>query len=139
MKKLIGANSINLVNRMTSIKGIPDLIKKMKSTFQGKKIKPFEIKYGEKILEISAYYDKRTTNVTGVFRDITQRKKEETELLMYREKLEDLVKERTKDLENKNAELAKFNELFVGREFRIKELKEEIKALRSQVASIKTQ
>lgn len=52
--------------------------------------------------------------------DITERKKAEDEITKHREHLEEMVKERTKDLEDKNKELEKFNDLFVDREFRIK-------------------
>jgi len=48
-------------------------------------------------------------------------------LKQYREKLEELVKERTLELEEKNRELEKYNDMFIGREFRIKELKEKLK------------
>ncbi len=65
--------------------------------------------------------------------DITKRKNEETELHRHRIQLEELVKERTKELEQKNSELSNFNNLFVGREFRIKELKENIKELKDQL------
>ncbi|MBW2616938.1 MAG: hypothetical protein JRD02_12290, partial [Deltaproteobacteria bacterium] len=43
--------------------------------------------------------------------------------------LEELVKERTAELEEKNAELERMNDLFVGREFRIKELRDRVKEL----------
>lgn len=62
-------------------------------------------------------------------RDITIRKKAEEELTKHREHLEELVKERTKELEEKNKKLEEFNELFAGREFRIKELKDKVKEL----------
>ncbi|MCB0821303.1 MAG: PAS domain S-box protein [Bacteroidales bacterium] len=58
-----------------------------------------------------------------------RRKIAEKELENYKGKLEDLVKERTMELEEKNQELERFNQLFIGREFRIKELKEKIAKL----------
>ncbi len=67
--------------------------------------------------------------IQGTTRDITERKKAEEELEKYREHLEELIKERTKELEEKNKKLEKFNKLFVGREFRIKELRDKIKEL----------
>ncbi len=67
------------------------------------------------------------TGAVHVVSDITDRKQAEQELVEYRENLEDLVKERTKELEDKNKELERFNDLFVDREFRIKELKDQIK------------
>ncbi len=72
-------------------------------------------------------------NVLVIIRDITLRKRAEDELKKYREHLKELVKERTKELEEKNVELEHFNSLFVGREFRIKELKEKVKELESHL------
>jgi len=71
--------------------------------------------------------DGKTTSILVIARDITERKRAEIELKQYREKLEELVKERTLELEEKNRELEKYNDMFVGREFRIKELKEKLK------------
>jgi len=45
----------------------------------------------------------------------------------YNTHLEELVKERTRELVEKNLELECFNELFTGREFRIKKLKEKLR------------
>ena len=69
----------------------------------------------------------KAVRLVGVHVDIT-------ELKQYREKLEELVKQRTEDLEEKNAELQRYNKLFIGREFRIKELREEMKTLKMKLA-----
>ncbi len=76
----------------------------------------------------------------SIIRDISLRKKAEMELEEYRNYLENLVKERTveiesknKELTEKNEELERFNQLFVGREFRIKELRDKVKVLESQM------
>ena len=68
--------------------------------------------------------------------NITKRRKAEQELSKYREHLEELVKERTKELEEKNKELERFNNLFVDREFRIKELKDKVKELEKKLNSV---
>ena len=47
----------------------------------------------------------------------------------HREHLEELVEERTAALEEKTAKIERLNKLFVGRELRMKELKEGIKEL----------
>lgn len=65
--------------------------------------------------------------------DVTERKKAEKELHKYKDHLEQIVKERTRELEKKNKELEKFNKLFIGREFRIKELRDEIKQLKQKL------
>ena len=66
---------------------------------------------------------------------ITERKKIELELLKYSEHLEELVKERTQELEEKNQKLYRINRLFVDRELRMKELKEEIEKLKNNYKS----
>ncbi len=71
----------------------------------------------------------KITKIFGNFGDITKMKKTQQELEKHRENLEEMVKERTASLEKKNEELKKFNDLFVGRELRIKELKDRIKIL----------
>ena len=43
-----------------------------------------------------------------------------------------------KELSSKNSELERYNELFVGREFRIKELKEKILELEKNFSTNKT-
>ncbi|MDA3927944.1 MAG: PAS domain S-box protein [Prolixibacteraceae bacterium] len=65
--------------------------------------------------------------------DTTTRKLAEDELLEHREHLEELVKERTKNLDEKNSELERINKLFVGRELRMKELKGIIKELKEKL------
>ncbi len=68
--------------------------------------------------------------VFASFIDITDRIKAEEEIKKFNEELEQLVNERTKEIVQKNAELERMNKLFVGREFRIKELKDEIQRLK---------
>lgn len=75
-------------------------------------------------LSTKMFEDERFLNI---IRDITAQKKAKEELIKHKENLEEIVQERTKNLEEKNKELERFNDLFVDREFRIKELKEQIK------------
>ena len=61
---------------------------------------------------------------------IKKRKSLNEELNIQYIKLEEKVKERTHELEQKNEELERYNALFAGRENRIKELKDQIGNLR---------
>ena len=69
------------------------------------------------------------THYEGVLYDITDLKKVEDELSKHKMQLEALVKEQTMELEEKVMELERMNALFVGREFRIKELRDKINGL----------
>jgi len=73
------------------------------------------------------------TGILVVATDITERKAVEQELLEHKEHLEELVKLRTLKLEEQKAELQRFNKLFVGREFRIKELRDQVKELQARL------
>ena len=61
--------------------------------------------------------------------NITEQKLAQEEIKKYQEHLEEIVKERTSQLEDKNNDLERMNRLFVGREFRIKELRDKVKDL----------
>ncbi|MCK5839690.1 MAG: PAS domain S-box protein, partial [Bacteroidales bacterium] len=75
-----------------------------------------------------------TISIVGALTDITERKKVEQELEKHGKHLEKLVKERTVELEEKNEKLEYFNKLFVGREFRIKELRDRVKELEEKIS-----
>ena len=68
------------------------------------------------------------------FRELLdERKQAEAELANHRDHLEELIKKRTSELEEKNAQLERFNKVFVGREFRIKELRDKVKELEKKL------
>jgi PAS domain S-box-containing protein len=94
---------------------------------------------GEKrILEYGTSPILKEQKISGMLiiaRDVTERQKTETELANHREHLEQLVNERTAKLEEQKAELERFNKLFVGREFRIKELRDKVKELKKELVS----
>ncbi|MBN1819926.1 MAG: PAS domain-containing protein [Prolixibacteraceae bacterium] len=83
---------------------------------------------------ISRLEDGSPLRVIGIHSDISERKKWEEKFKELYNELEKRVAERTKELELKNFELQKFNELFVGREFRIKELKDKVKELEEKLS-----
>ena len=87
-------------------------------------------------LSASVVRDENETPIAliGITRDITERKQAAGELKKHRENLEQLVKERTSELEEKNKELEHYNRLFEGREFRIKELKDKVKELEEKLS-----
>jgi len=64
---------------------------------------------------------------------IENRKQAEEALQKANDELEAKVRERTKELEEKNAELERMNDVFTGREFRIKELRDRVKELELKI------
>ncbi len=72
--------------------------------------------------------DNIPVRIEGTFMDITDRKLVEEELKIHREHLEELVTERTKELEERNAYLDRAMKVFVGREMTIRDLQRRIKA-----------
>lgn len=94
-----------------------------------------DYEFNENHFEVSINFNELAglSYFTAIFRNITKRFKVEEELLTHRNHLEDLVSERTAELKKTNKDLARFNELFIGREFRIKELKLLVDELNAKV------
>ena len=77
--------------------------------------------------------DENVTGYQGIIRDITKRKQAEEALQKAHHGLGAKVEERTKNLKDKTEKLERMNKLFVDRELRMKELKEEIKNLKRKM------
>ncbi len=75
---------------------------------------------------INLLSDPDISGIIGNYRDITERKKIEKELGRYHDNLEEMVQERTRDLQ-------KLINTMSGREVRMPELKQTIKKLRAQL------
>jgi cytochrome c biogenesis protein ResB len=72
------------------------------------------------------------TGAVHIAKDISKQKKAEEELRKMHEKSEGDVKERTKELQEKITELERFRKATIDREFRMRELQEEIEKLKGK-------
>ena len=75
--------------------------------------------------------------IIGLGRDITRRKEAEEELKKLKEKLEIEVQEKTGELQHRVAELEEYQKATINREYRINELKKEIKTLNQEVEELR--
>jgi PAS domain S-box-containing protein len=80
---------------------------------------------------VSAFSPQKDQFATTIH-DITERKKTETELIKLKNELEEKVQIQTKDLNEKIIELERFHDATINREYRIKELNDELKALKGK-------
>lgn len=72
--------------------------------------------------------------ILAIAENITKRMQAEDKLTKYRDHLEELVKERTTELEEKNLELKRFKNTTIDREFRMKELRNKVKELEKKLS-----
>ena len=66
-----------------------------------------------------------------ILSDVTERKKAESELKKLKDELVVQVDEKTRELKERITELERFREATIDREFRIKELRDEINRLKA--------
>lgn len=84
---------------------------------------------------LSAIYasENKNNGIVVLLRDETERMQAQIKLKQYQNNLENLVKERTEELEKKNAKLESHHKLFIEREFRVKALRDELADLKLQL------
>ena len=114
---------------------IPDILDRIK---RGEVIEHYETKRVRKdgtVIDVSLTVspvksaEGAVVAASSIARDITGRKRVEEALQRLNEELEQRVRDRTTDLEEKNAELERLNRIFIGRELRMVELKQKIREL----------
>jgi PAS domain S-box-containing protein len=142
MAEMLGWSGAEMIGRpLTDFmheEDVPDHLKKIENRRHGMSEsyeRRFYRKNGETVWTLASASpilddNRRFQGSFAMFTDITERKLAEEELRRLKDELEQRVKERTAELENKNRELEKMNKLFIGRELRMVELKEQIVMLK---------
>jgi nitrogen-specific signal transduction histidine kinase len=117
---------------------IPALKKLLEEILPKKKVfNDFEVthkfpKIGERIMLLNARRLDETSQILLAIEDVTLKRTIEAKLVNYTKNLEKGIAAKTEELHARVDELSKLNELMVGREMKMIELKEEIDKLRKQ-------
>lgn len=130
--------NINEIN-IASNEKIKEIIKSVRQNVQNHHLVTHRLHSGE-TRAVEIYATPILTNNRKIhfviIHDITNRKLAEDKIIKLNAELEKRVEERTKELDNKNADLARVNKLFVGRELKMIELKNKIKELEAEIAAL---
>ncbi len=139
VKEIYGYNPKDLIGKhlkkTTPLSEVPKALEAMKRVLSGKTIKNFEINQLDskgKIVSMEIYGTPvkeggKIIGVQGVMRDITERKQAEKQLRKHHEQLEELVEERTAELQKELTEREKA-------EKSLRESEEDLKAIFDGVA-----
>lgn len=79
-EEVIGKTLIPIVRKFLTGKNLKTALRAITSILQKKKIKPVQIEFNDKILEVSVNSSRNSDRLTGVFRDVTERKKADEEI-----------------------------------------------------------
>jgi len=115
---------------------VPVFIDSLKSIMEGKDIFESEVilqTLQKERLECLTRWSGEGSQVIISTQDITARKLAEKELTNYREHLEFMIEEGTKEREEMNIDMKNYDRVFVGREYRIKELRDKVKDLEAKL------
>jgi len=72
--QIIGKNILTLATNLLSVKNMKVVIPILQKLLQGENIEGFQFEYKTKIFEINTRINKKTDRLTGIIRDITERK-----------------------------------------------------------------
>lgn len=126
--KVIGAINFGYGDPPHNIEKLSELHETYKIPLEEliKKAKEYETR-PPYIIEMAKERLQASANLIG---EIVSRKTAEKEILKLNEELEQNIEQKTKELKERIAELERFQEATIEREFRIKELREEIELLK---------
>ena len=89
-KTVVGRSGFDLARKFVNIKQLPRILNILKSTVSNKPVKPYELNYQDKILEVTPR-KQQSGNTIGIIRDITKRKGTEEALRKSENNFQDLV------------------------------------------------
>jgi|GEM_PF-1507234 len=90
-EELVGKQITFLIAKLLKSNVLPLLMKNINAVFSRKFIKPFQINYKEKIFDISTPFHVGQDHVTGIIRDVTEKKQNEIRMRLLIKQLTNLT------------------------------------------------
>ncbi len=87
----IGNNVLTVVRKFLDEKKLPDVLSKIQSLLSGTLIEPFDIIFQGRFLEINASLNSQSGHITGIIRDVSEKRKVEDALKHNEQKLSTLI------------------------------------------------
>lgn len=78
--KLVGRNIMRIASDLLSAENLFYVLPLLKNLILGREIEPFQVRFNNSILEVSANINRKTKRLTGTVRDITETRKTEDAL-----------------------------------------------------------
>ncbi|MFW6123602.1 MAG: PAS domain S-box protein [Acidobacteriota bacterium] len=134
-QKIEGKNIVTLTKEFLTLKNTKQILPIIRDILRGKEVRPFEVNYKDKILEIRSTYNPESKRITGLIKDITEQRKAEEKIKKSLQEKEVLLKEIHHRVKNNMQVISSLINI-QARRIKDPEAQEMFKAARNRVMSM---